>query len=88
MYVNAHTIHFTSEDIFQILHDQDEKLWQQVQDLLANTADELYLLTPVLGGKRGKSVIENGIEFDQAGVFWSNKDYFPPTEWEEVVGQK
>ena len=57
-------------------------------DLLAITADELYSLTPVLGGKRGDSVIVDGIEFDQAGVFWSNKDLLPPTKWDEVVGQK
>ena len=57
-------------------------------DLLAITAAELYSLTPVLGGKRGDSVIGDGIEFDQAGVFWSNKDLLPPTKWDEVVGQK
>ena len=63
------------------------KLWQQVVDLLADTADDIYSLTPVYGGKRGESVIGNGIEFDQAGVFWSNKDLLSPTKWEEVVGQ-
>ena len=88
MRVDPHTIHFSSEEIFQVLHDQDLKLWEQVVDLLADTADELYSLTPVVGGKRGDSVIGDGIEFDQAGVFWSNKDLLPPTKWEEVVGQK
>lgn len=88
MRVDPHTIHFSSEEIFQVLHDQDLKLWEQVVDLLADTADELYSLTPVYGGKRGESVIGNGIEFDEAGVFWSNKDLLPPTKWEEVFGQK
>ena len=87
MYVDSHSVHFSCEEVFQLLHDHDLKLWEQVVDLLADTAEELYSLTPVLGGKRGDSVIENGIEFDQAGVFWSNKDLLPPTKWEEVVGQ-
>lgn len=88
MYVDSHSVHFSCKEVFQLIHDQDEKLWEQVLDLVSNTADELYSLTPVVGGKRGDSVIGNGIEFDQAGVFWSNKDLLPPTKWEEVVGQK
>ena len=88
MYVDSHSVHFSCEEVFQLLHDHDLKLWEQVVDLLAITADELYSLTPVLGGKRGDSVIVDGIEFDQAGVFWSNKDLRPPTNWDEVVGQK
>ena len=87
MYVDSHSVHFSCEEVFQLLHDHDLKLWEQVVDLLAITADELYSLTPVLGGKRGDSVTGDGIEFDQVGVFWSNKDLLPPTKYEEVVGQ-
>ena len=88
MRINSHSVHFTTVEAFQLLHDKNLYLWEQVIDLLADTADELYSLTPVLGGKRGDSVVENGIDFDQAGVFWSNEGLFPPTKWEEVVGQK
>lgn len=88
MYINAHSLHLTCEEIFQILHDQDLRLWEQVLDLLSNTAEELYTLTPVVGGKRRDSVIENGIQFDQAGVFWSNEDCLYPAKWEKIVGHK
>ena len=88
MYVDSHSVHFSCEEVFQLLHDHDLKLWEQVVELVSNTADELYSLTPVVGGKRGDSVIGDGIEFDQAGVFWSNEDLLPPTKWEELVGQK
>ena len=73
MYVDSHSVHFSCEEVFQLLHDHDLKLWEQVVDLLADTADELYSLTPVVGGKRGGSVIGNGTMFDEAGVFWSNE---------------
>ena len=73
MYVNSYSVHFSSQEVFQLLHDHDEQLCEQVLDLLRTTADELYSLTPVGGGKRGGSVIGNGTMFDEAGVFWSNE---------------
>ena len=88
MKINAHSVHFTTEEVFQLLHDQDLKLWEHVIDLLADTAQELYSKTSVLGGKRGEFVIDDGIDFDQAGVYWSNENLLPPTKWEEVFGQQ
>lgn len=73
MHVNTYSVHFSCQEVFQLLHDHDEQLWEQVLDLLKTTADELYSLTPVVGGKRGSSVIGNGNMFDDAGVFWSNE---------------
>ena len=88
MKINSHSVHFSCGEAFQIIHDRNLYLWEQVVDLLADTADEIYSLAPVEGGKRDDSVTGNGIEFDESGMFWSNEDLLPPTKWDEIVGQK
>ena len=84
MYVDSHSVHFSCEEVFQLLHDQDLKLREQVMDLLSTSADELYLLTPIVSGKSADSVVGDGIKFDQAGVFWTNKDFLRPAKWDEI----
>ena len=83
MRIDYHSVHFTTEEAFQLLHNQDLKLWEQVIDLLADAADDLYSRTP--GAKLHDSVIENGIEFDEEGMYWSNED-IRLAKLEEVVG--
>ena len=46
MRIDYQSVHFTTEEAFQLLHNQDLKLWMQVIDLLADAADDLYSLTP------------------------------------------
>ena len=87
MHINSHSVHFTTEEAFQLLHDQDLRLWEQVIDLLADTADELYSRTPV-DSREGDWVTGDGIEFDGEGVFWSNKDLPPSSKWEEIAGEE
>lgn len=87
MKITSNSIHFTCEEVFQLLHDQDQVLWEKVRDLVSYTADELYSLSPVIGGKRSESVVSDGMNFDSQGVFWTNKDSVL-NDWLAVVEHK
>ena len=90
MRINAHSIYFSYEEAFQILHDRNLYLWEQVLDLLSDAAEESYELTPV-EEREGDFVTGNGVEFGETELFWSNQDLDPCDKWEEwneEVGQK
>ena len=88
MLINSHSVHFSCEEVFQLIYDHDPKLSEQVDDLLCAVAEQLYLLTPLPGGKYGDSILGDGMQFHAGGVFWSNKDLTPFTKWEEILEQR
>ena len=88
MLIISHSIHFSYEEIFQLLDGQDPKLSGQVENLLFTVADQVYSPTTLPGRKHGDSILKNGMQFHATGVFWSKKELTRSTKWEEIVEQQ
>ena len=78
MNVDLHSVHFSCEHAFQIIHNKDEKLWEQVIDLLSDSAHDslvsFYSHYPECLSEKIDSVMDDGIKFDSNGMYWSIAD--------------